>query len=495
MYDRVKIVAKKPKAEEFKTAQTQKNKFNNHSLSLDQILFLQRTIGNQAVERMVRNVHSPLSVVREQIQAKLKIGQPNDIYEQEADRVAEQIVSSQWSVVNSQKEEVQRQIGEEEEKKKEELIQTKPIAEKITPLVQREVVPEEEEEREETLQPKEMQSNIPEVPSDFESRIRALRGGGQPLTKPIRAFFEPRFGYNFSQVHIHNDPEAAKLARALNAEAFTYGRDIYFREGRYNPGTLTGKRLLAHELVHVVQQTYMPQGIYYSNNRGKTKRKFSVKSQTLVSKYTKSFIIQPREIYCPSKLTWGDFMGKVPTNASMDASTYWSITRYEWEPKINTISTNGNCKIGNKNDKEFRAEISISFTKLPEGYFDTGKSWAKARARSQNLLRHEQGHFDITCVMANKIKDALGAWAPKFSKGATACGKNRAIRKAKKAFNKQKPSPKETLKTVVNAGLNLLKLAQAAYDLDTNHGRNQTQQNDWLTKIQNELPDYNIPIP
>jgi len=92
MYDRVKVAAKKPKAEEFKTAQTQKSKFNNYSSSLDQILFLQRTIGNQAVERMIRNVHSPSSVVREQIQAKLKIGQPNDIYEQEADRVAEQVM-------------------------------------------------------------------------------------------------------------------------------------------------------------------------------------------------------------------------------------------------------------------------------------------------------------------------------------------------------------------------------------------------------------------
>lgn len=255
MYDRAKVAAKKSKTKEFKTTQTQKNRFNNHSSPLDQILFLQRTIGNQAVERMIKNVHSPSSVVREQIQAKLKIGQPNDIYEQEADRVAEQIVSSSWSVVNSQKEEVQRQIGEEEEKKKEELIQTKPIAEKITPLVQREVVPEEEEEREETLQPKEMQSNIPEVPSDFESRIRALRGGGQPLPKSIRAFFEPRFGYDFSSVRIHSNPEAAETAGVLNARAFTLGHNIVFGTGLYTPETTSGKELLAHELTHVVQQS------------------------------------------------------------------------------------------------------------------------------------------------------------------------------------------------------------------------------------------------
>jgi len=222
MYERAKVAAKKSKAKEFKTIQTQKNRFNNHSSPFDQILFLQRTIGNQAVENLFKSGI---------IQAKLKIGKSNDIYEQEADRVAEQIVSSSWSIVNNQVEEgeIQRQTEEEERKK--------------------------EEEEEETLQLKKMQGNISEVTPDIESRIRTLRGSGQPLPKSIRAFFEPRFGYDFSYVRIHTDPEAAKLARALNAEAFTYGRDIYFGEGRYNPNTLTGKRLLAHELAHVVQQT------------------------------------------------------------------------------------------------------------------------------------------------------------------------------------------------------------------------------------------------
>ncbi|RLB60373.1 MAG: hypothetical protein DRG80_05420 [Deltaproteobacteria bacterium] len=66
---------------------------------------------------------------------------------------------------------------------------------------------------------------------------------------------EERFGVDFSNVRIHADSEAACMARVLNAEAFTYGRDIYFGEGRYKPNTLTGKWLLANELVHVVQQS------------------------------------------------------------------------------------------------------------------------------------------------------------------------------------------------------------------------------------------------
>ncbi len=65
---------------------------------------------------------------------------------------------------------------------------------------------------------------------------------------------EPRFGFDFSSVRIHADRQADTLNRDLSAEAFTYGRDVYFREGRYAPGTYEGRSLLAHELTHVIQQ-------------------------------------------------------------------------------------------------------------------------------------------------------------------------------------------------------------------------------------------------
>jgi Domain of unknown function (DUF4157) len=79
-------------------------------------------------------------------------------------------------------------------------------------------------------------------------------GGGQRLAEPVRAFFESRFGYDFSQVHVHSDARAAESARAVNALAFTTGRDIVFGTGNYSPQTTEGKRLLAHELTHVIQQ-------------------------------------------------------------------------------------------------------------------------------------------------------------------------------------------------------------------------------------------------
>ncbi|MEN3331906.1 MAG: hypothetical protein V7641_1271 [Blastocatellia bacterium] len=81
-----------------------------------------------------------------------------------------------------------------------------------------------------------------------------LRASGQPLDEPTRAFFEPRFGHDFSHVRVHTAAQAAESARAVNALAYTVGRDIVFEAGQYNPASTSGRQLLAHELAHVVQQ-------------------------------------------------------------------------------------------------------------------------------------------------------------------------------------------------------------------------------------------------
>jgi hypothetical protein len=80
-----------------------------------------------------------------------------------------------------------------------------------------------------------------------------LRSPGQPLDAARRAFMEPRFGYNFSNVRVHTDAKAAESARAVNALAYTVGKDVVFEREKYTP-TRTGQQLLAHELTHVVQQ-------------------------------------------------------------------------------------------------------------------------------------------------------------------------------------------------------------------------------------------------
>ncbi len=85
-----------------------------------------------------------------------------------------------------------------------------------------------------------------------------LAGGGQPLDRETRSFMEERFGHDFGRVRIHNDARAAESARAVNAHAYTVGAQIAFDTARYSPTTAEGRRLLAHELTHVVQQEQLP---------------------------------------------------------------------------------------------------------------------------------------------------------------------------------------------------------------------------------------------
>ena len=234
MSERVGLTVKKPEVNRDNSDSRMQRTNHSQSVnpSVDRILFLQRTVGNQAVQRLMKS---------KALQAKLRIGQPGDVYEQEADRVAD-------AVMRMPEPEMQRQVDEEEE---EEILQTKPLVDQITPVVQRQV---EEEEEEEMLQAKSREDATSEVPNDLESQINAIKGGGRPLEESERAYFEPRFGYDFGQVRMHTDTRAAETAQAVNAQAYTVGRDVVFGAGKYAPGTGEGRRLMAHELTHVVQQ-------------------------------------------------------------------------------------------------------------------------------------------------------------------------------------------------------------------------------------------------
>ena len=86
------------------------------------------------------------------------------------------------------------------------------------------------------------------------ANIQALEGGGSPLSQATRAFFEPRFGVDFSPVRVHTDARAAHTTRAVHARAFTLGPHIAFGTGQYAPHSPAGRQILAHELTHVVQQ-------------------------------------------------------------------------------------------------------------------------------------------------------------------------------------------------------------------------------------------------
>jgi hypothetical protein len=92
------------------------------------------------------------------------------------------------------------------------------------------------------------------VPEGFEATMQRS-GAGQPLDEGTRSFMESRFGQDFGDVQIHTDSAAAEASQQIQAQAFTTGRDIYFGRGRFQPQATEGKKLLAHELVHTIQQT------------------------------------------------------------------------------------------------------------------------------------------------------------------------------------------------------------------------------------------------
>lgn len=164
------------------------------------------------------------------MQAKLAISQPGDPSEQEADRVADQVMRIPEPTV-------QRTCAGCE-------IGSAPC-------------PTYETEQGFMLHRKVDAASGPSASSDATGLIAHL-GPGQPLDPGTRAFFEPRFGQDFSSVRVHTDTQAAESAQFIHAQAYALGQDVVFGEGQYTPETAYGQRLLAHELTHVVQQSDSP---------------------------------------------------------------------------------------------------------------------------------------------------------------------------------------------------------------------------------------------
>jgi len=160
-------------------------------------------------------------------QAKLEVSQPGDRYELEADRIADQVMRMEDPYGLPRVGIAAGRAG-----------------------TQRKCAECEAEERKKRVQRKETATGVL-VP---DRAVSATRSGGQPLDAETRAFMEPRFGFDFSRVRIHADSQAAQAARSINAHAYTIGEDVVFGSGRFSPRAPDGRRLLAHELTHVVQQ-------------------------------------------------------------------------------------------------------------------------------------------------------------------------------------------------------------------------------------------------
>ena len=183
------------------------------------VLKLQRTVGNQALMKMMDSRRQPHAVegVREGPETE-PAGEAKAL----------------------QAKFIQRAAAPEEE----EPVQAK--------LIQRAAGPEEEEPVQTS---RASADGAFAAGENFENRLNQTRGGGSPLPEDTQQFMETRFGANFSAVRLHTGTESRQLNRQINAQAFTQGQDIYLGEGKDDVESSEGKHLLAHELTHVVQQT------------------------------------------------------------------------------------------------------------------------------------------------------------------------------------------------------------------------------------------------
>ena len=386
-------------------------------------------------------------------QPKLTINNPNDKYEQEADSMADKVMrmksdNNESSFFRYSGTNLQRQCKDCEE--------------------------------EENLHRKEKSGDRFNSESQHEYYKEVINSGGNSLSDNERNFFEPRFGYDFSKVKIHTDTIAAKSEESVNALAYTSGNNIVFNSNQYSPQTDSGKKLLAHELTHVIQQ------------KGNQQNGFNISRK-------------PNECEPDRDLTWADYKGSVPSGVNWAAMTRsgpkevddngasvfqgyfdpdnsWAQPKYiqasdnskngcdktikmcedymeKHEGKstdINPVSS-GECPASIKHDKvtvKNKGECKSKFA--PE-------CKRAAIADSKMLLIHEALHFKISCEMAKKGNIEL------------AKGKS-----FKDTFEKVK---------ILYKKINLDNgSGQGDYDEESKHRCDQEKQNQWNDKVKKGLP-------
>lgn len=195
------------------------------SMDSNALLQLQGGVGEQAVLRVLRSQERD-STRRPSLQAKLTVSSPGDSYEQEADRIVERVMRTpdprlrRTCACGGGCPKCHEQRGDDRHLLVEQAHRHDAGGIVAPPIVH-----------------------------------QVLRSSGQPLDSSTREFMESRFGHDFSHVRVHTNAEAAESAQAVGALAYTVGRDIVFGAGHYAPTATAGRRLLAHELVHTLQQS------------------------------------------------------------------------------------------------------------------------------------------------------------------------------------------------------------------------------------------------
>ncbi len=276
------------------------------------------------------------------VQPKLTIGPPNDPYEQEADAMAERVVNNESLInagsklasgiaqpklktrhqVRSKPQLLQQQEGEEME----EPMQAKPLQraaeEEMEEPLQTRLDLQRKAEEEEMLQEKSTvqraQAENPVASPELEAKLNSKKGSGRPLPGETNQKMSRAFGADFSHVQVHTGSDAVQMNQELQARAFTRGSDIYFNRGEYDTQSQDGKRLLAHELTHVVQQG------------GGVNRKIKKKSGESIQKFAQAAAAAP--ILGLTAEAWGvaaNVVGIITAAGSAAAGTYQAVSRGE----------------------------------------------------------------------------------------------------------------------------------------------------------------------
>lgn len=211
-------------------AKSNKEGLAEHAERLKKFQRLGRSMIQMGPPRLDNNTTSSMQP-QPWIQRKLTIGQPGDKYEQEADRVASQVVQ-QISAPAFQENNLRQSIQREKD------LEGVMYARCFRAALQRKQA---------------IASG--EASPDLESAINSARSSGQPLNAGLQQSMGQVMGADFSGVRVHTDTQSNHLNQSIQARAFTTGRDVFFRSGAYQPENRGGQELIAHELTHVVQQT------------------------------------------------------------------------------------------------------------------------------------------------------------------------------------------------------------------------------------------------
>ncbi|CAN5484878.1 hypothetical protein BH09BAC6_BH09BAC6_01760 [soil metagenome] len=307
-------------------------------------------------------------------QPKLSINQPNDVYEQEADHMADKVMrmadpsASQNSFFKPAINSVQRKCAACDEEK--------------------------------SIQRKENTNSRGQANDSMGSYVNSLGSSGQLMPESSRKFFEPRFGHDFSNVRLHTDSVAAKSAQSINALAYTTGNNIVFNSGQYSPESESGKKLMAHELTHVVQQ---------GGNAGATiQRKIEVPAgttlDTLEIESTKS-----GNVYTCASVVKTSLFYEIYT-AMLASPRLFKPAGKTSEQVFQNLKKNIDARMGIvkfASLKKYTFGVGSNFKMNPKYYEWNDKKWSMKKGVNQkealNDLNAHPEEYRIACEAATKL--------------------------------------------------------------------------------------------